>query len=231
MTCFRKKHNICGIEGELELSFREGEDTFDLQKWTTSKLSKDGVHKVTIHYDNSLRNGHNEFSMVADTPDIIGPFDAEWCKGFKKLSHLATWHLMSSKGPIHYPSNAVYLAGDRDYRGLRKGESKPLVDRDGNHIYRARLKVPPSLDLPPGVEPPPATAVYELWMLEGEGKARQLDAARSSAIWPDATDEDLMQEPDQLRAALGARLPGLIESFKADITKAGLYWTPGDVPF
>lgn len=231
MTFFSKKHTICGIEGELELSFLAREDKFYKQRWTASKLHKDGVHEVVISYDNSLRNGYNEFSMVVSTPEISGPFDTEWCKGFKQLSHLAKWRLMSSKGPIYYPANAIYLAGDRDYRGLRKGESKPLVDSNGNHTYRARLEVPHTVELPPGVEPPPATAVYELWMLEGEGKERELDAARSSAIWPDATDEDLMQEPDQLRAALEARLPGLIESFKADITKAGLYWTPGDVPF
>lgn len=59
-----------------------------------------------------------------------------------------------------------------------------------------------------------------------EGKERQLEAARSAACWPEATDEELMQEPNALRKQLEARLPGLIAQFKTDITAAGLYWSP-----
>ena len=60
--------------------------------------------------------------------------------------------------------------------------------------------------------------------LFSEGKARELDTARMSAVWPEATDEELMQEPEALRAQLDARLPGLLEAFRADIAAAGLAW-------
>lgn len=59
-----------------------------------------------------------------------------------------------------------------------------------------------------------------------KGKARNLDAARSSAVWPDATDEVLSQEPDQLREALTERLPQLVEEFRRDMEAAGFLWKP-----
>lgn len=67
-------------------------------------------------------------------------------------------------------------------------------------------------------------------MREGEGKERDLDAARRVAVWPDATDAELMQEPEELRAALVARLPGLIAAMRADIEAAGFVWSPADFP-
>lgn len=59
-----------------------------------------------------------------------------------------------------------------------------------------------------------------------EGKARNLDAARASAVWPETTDEELCAEPEELKARLDARLPALIAQFRADIEAAGLRWSP-----
>lgn len=58
-----------------------------------------------------------------------------------------------------------------------------------------------------------------------EGKARDFDAARSCGVWPDATDEQLSVEPEELKAALIERLPALIEKMKSDITGAGFDWS------
>ena len=58
--------------------------------------------------------------------------------------------------------------------------------------------------------------------LFSEGKVRELDTARRAAIWPEATDAELMQEPEALRAQLQARLPALMEAFRADVAAAGL---------
>lgn len=60
----------------------------------------------------------------------------------------------------------------------------------------------------------------------GEGKARELDHARSSAVWPEATDEQLSVEPAALRAALEARLPKLIADFREAMNGAGFFWSP-----
>lgn len=62
--------------------------------------------------------------------------------------------------------------------------------------------------------------------LFSEGKARDFKAARSCAIWPDASDEILSLEKPELTAALEARLPGLVDEFRAAIESAGFVWQP-----
>ena len=49
----------------------------------------------------------------------------------------------------------------------------------------------------------------------GKGKERELDAARNSAVWPNATDEQLCS--DYLKDILIARLPKLLNEFKTAI--------------
>lgn len=53
----------------------------------------------------------------------------------------------------------------------------------------------------------------------GEGKARELDSARSAAIWPDATDDQLTAPG--LEDRLLARLPALISEFKTAVESLG----------
>lgn len=61
-----------------------------------------------------------------------------------------------------------------------------------------------------------------------EGKARELDNARSAASWPEATDAELMQEPEALKAVLLARLPQLLVEFRAAMESCGFAWeAPG----
>ncbi|WP_210235247.1 hypothetical protein, partial [Mesorhizobium sp. M2D.F.Ca.ET.206.01.1.1] len=55
-------------------------------------------------------------------------------------------------------------------------------------------------------------------------KARDLDAARRAAIWPEASDAELSVEPEALKAALAARLPALIAEFRRDMETAGFLW-------
>ena len=52
-----------------------------------------------------------------------------------------------------------------------------------------------------------------------EGKARELDHARSSAVWPEATDEELSVSKDELIVKLKARLPALMADFEDAMTK------------
>lgn len=59
-----------------------------------------------------------------------------------------------------------------------------------------------------------------------EGKERQLDYARSAAVWPEATDEQLRLPKEELTKLLEARLPGLMADFRADIEAAGFAWQP-----
>lgn len=59
-----------------------------------------------------------------------------------------------------------------------------------------------------------------------EGKARDLDAARRAANWPDATDEELSADPETLKAALLARLPAMVAEFRTAMESAGFMWEP-----
>lgn len=62
----------------------------------------------------------------------------------------------------------------------------------------------------------------------GEGKERDFDAARNSAVWPEATEAELMA--DDLEEKLKARHPQLMADFKADIEKLGLLFEPAKEP-
>lgn len=55
----------------------------------------------------------------------------------------------------------------------------------------------------------------------GEGKERDFDAARSCAIWPEATDEQLSLPKEELTKLLLERLPALMQDFKHDMEKLG----------
>lgn len=57
-----------------------------------------------------------------------------------------------------------------------------------------------------------------------EGKQRDFDAARSSAIWEDATDEELSQDSKTLKQALLKRLPALMKKFKHDMEALGFVY-------
>jgi hypothetical protein len=59
----------------------------------------------------------------------------------------------------------------------------------------------------------------------GKGKQRELHHARSSAVWPEATDAELMQEPEQLTQALLDRLPALMAEFRAMVEGLGFQYT------
>jgi hypothetical protein len=98
---------------------------------------------VTLRYDDECKNGHNTFTITANyyetyrqpnEPNLIhssgktvwlsscGCLHNEIKKHFPELKHLIKWHLVSSDGPMHYLANTLYLAGDKDYNGKRKGE-------------------------------------------------------------------------------------------------------------
>lgn len=165
---------------------------------------------------------------------------------FPELAHLIKWHLCDTRGPMHYVENTTYLAGDLDRNGLRKGETQQIIAKGGVPLWElvadatgCKLKTPlgpedditrmpvhrletllvsatKSTDLP--------KLRWEPCLRRGEGKERQLDAARRCAIWPEATDEQLCLPKEELTALLEARLPDLLQRFRADVEAAGLLW-------
>ncbi len=61
-----------------------------------------------------------------------------------------------------------------------------------------------------------------------EGKPRELDHARSTAVWPEVTDAELITWSDDgsLKQRLLDRAPALLAAFRADVEAAGFWWTP-----
>ena len=187
-----------------------------------------------VRWSDEYRNGYKTFSITGRV--FIRPQGSErlveTARGCvhddikEVIPHLAPflkWHLVSEDGPLYYIENTVYLAGDRDCFGLRKGECRQL--RRGGHgplvwVLKADKELP---EREYSDTRPEDTAVlrYVPSKRVGEGKIRDLDSARKTAVWPDATDEELMQEPKALKAALLARLPALMAKFKADIEFLG----------
>lgn len=260
-----------------------------------------------LRFDDECGNGFNSFAITGESgycdaalkargvgyrlqADSFGCLHEDAARVFPELAHLIPFHLFDSRGPMHYAANAVYLAGDRDHWGKRKGEphqferrivfgSNPIEHAPGGYWNRDKFAawvesmIAEGMPAVIGVEEIPhkdkpgetykfsphytlsgyacdwtgapfdserkarnfahalthcAPRVISVPVSWGEGKARELDAARRAACWPDATDAELMQEPDALRAALEARLPALVESFNSAMRAAGFYLSPHD---
>lgn len=187
---------------------------------------------VTIRYDDRCGNGHNTFSITGELR-VNGRWESGGClhdliqERVPEYSHLIKWHLVSTDGPMHYIANTLYHASDRDCWGLRKGERRQIRNgKTGKLSWKLAIldsqgqKVEPDQYLDSDTKPPTtATVEYVPWEEIGEGKARELDRARATAVWPDATDEELLA-PD-LEAKLTARLPRLLDEFRRDIEALG----------
>ncbi len=202
---------------------------------------------ATVRYDDECGNGHNSFAITADIygPDphpcertikskdgktlwefMGGCCHDEIVKHFPQLRELVKWHLVSSDGPMHYIGNTVYLAGNRDCNGLLKGEFRQHHSRGNQNAGVAgvpnwQLKVPDreARDIYANEKPAPIVCEWEPCGRTGEGKERELDAARHCAVWPDATDEELTAPG--LKERLTARLPALMADFQRAVESLG----------
>ena len=182
---------------------------------------------VELRFDDNCRNGHETFSLAGEVRSLArcearGCLHDDIAKVFPELAPLIKWHLISTDGPMHYIGNTCYHAGDRDCNGLRRGEQKPILGPDKVPTWVP--KTTPEKYVKGHEQPAPVLVEYELWCRKGEGKERDLAAARSCAVWPDATDEELCQERPQLEAALKARLPALLAEFKQAMLEIGFIY-------
>jgi len=102
----------------------------------TREFTRDGTRFLLdahVRYDDSCGNGHNTFSITGVLKEKMGSRFIEHSAGcihdeivnaVPELAPYIKWHLCSSDGPMHYLQNSLYLAGDRDCWGKRKGEPK-----------------------------------------------------------------------------------------------------------
>lgn len=127
------------------------------------------------------------------------------------------------KHPDIVSRNIYYLLGERDYFGYLKGEQRRAPRSEQGALMWALKEAPFTVV---ASETQPADVVLDWEPVMGEGKARELNAARQTAVWPDATDEELSQEPEELRKALLDRLPSLMARFKDALESIGFDYDP-----
>ena len=213
--------------------------TKNQKKVVTKTLPNNRQLIIKIRYDDSCGNGHNSFAITADLIntkkhgeakyEAFGMLHDEIRKHAPELIKYLKWHLTSSDGPMHYLTNSMYHAGDKDYNGLRKGERRQIINGktklpawelvavgvDGVDISIHELAKYKNSETQPVS---PYILEYRPWYSIGEGKEPDLQAARNSAVWPEAELEDFTEEK------LKARLPALMEEFKRDMEELGFIY-------
>jgi hypothetical protein len=173
-----------------------------------------------VRYDDQCGNGHNTFSITADIRDEHGDAGGGCChalivEAWPELAPLIKWHLCSSDGPMHYLANTLYHV---EQHGPDKAWLEVRTEVAGvvatGMIYGERAK----LEAAAAQDPTRCTVKVD----KKTAKIRNLDYARSSACWPEATDEELTAPG--LKERLEARLPALLAEFRAAVESLGFVW-------
>lgn len=177
---------------------------------------------IAVVMPNTTRE--SEYTGLDDVPDEIRALIPPHLIAAQKFNGCHPF------GPWYYIENTVFLAGDRDHWGLRKGEKKQVM-KGGKvpswiltRVYEGGQTSDDFPQYADGPERPTQTCrlEYRPWYREGEGKARELNSARHVAVWPEATDEQLMS--DNLAQMLRDRLPALIVEFRKTIESLEFTW-------
>ena len=233
-------HSINGVSGRYfgaTVSYKSKPGCLAQQRWKSHSrpingYGQDAALSVELRFDDECGNGHNTFSITAEVRrprardiDAGGCLHDDIARIFPELAPFIKWHLVSTDYPMHYIANTVYHAGDLDHNGLRKGEVRQI--RNGKTGQLAWIMQGTRTQYHDGDTPPTDTVIasWQPWCHTGEGKERQLDHARSSACWPDAPDSILCADRATLTATLHARLPALLDAFKAAISACGFIYT------
>jgi len=193
--------------------------------------------RAFVRYDDECGNGHNTFAITGEYWEQGKSRDSggggcchdEIAKAFPELAPFIKWHLCSSNQPLHYIANTIYHAGNRDCHGLLAGEFRQFKSHgprqnDGvEGVPNWELVFPEGMkrDIYANEKPAPVVLEWKPYGRTGEGKARDFDAARSCAIWPEATDEQLSLPAKELEALLMARHPALMAEFEQAVESLG----------
>jgi len=188
------------------------------------KFTEDGVSyslKVSLRYDDECGNGHNTFAMTGELREhtagrsrfiSCGCLHDDIKKIFPEFEHLIKWHLCSSDGPMHYIANTVYHA---ESHGPNRCHIKFNDKKNG--LSTSSLKYCDLFEGQKIVDSHPD--LYIMRIDQKTEKFADLNAARHSAIWPEATDEELQSLA--LECKLKSRLPGLLAEFQKTMENLG----------
>ena len=187
---------------------------------------------VDVRHDDECGNGYNSFAVTAtiyktgkrnDSAMIMdGCCHDEIIKVFPKLKKYIKWHLCSTDEPMHYVANTIYHASNKDCWGLQKGEIRQLKNgKTGELCWKLEEHNEIAKYINSNTEPklPDIKLKYVAWCRVGEGKERNIKAARNSAIWENATVKQLLD-----KKALKERLPALMVEFKKDVESLGMVY-------
>lgn len=179
---------------------------------------KPAVMSVQLRHDDECGNGHNTFAITAEIAsreggriESCGCLHDEIRKHFPELAYLIKWHLCSTDGPMHYIAGTVYHA-------LQHGPKSAWI----SYVDQSHPLKPKGMKYCGVVEANDIAAKYPGCVIqidEKTAKVANFGYARSSAIWPEATDEQLAS-PD-LPQMLADRLPGLLAEFQQVIVGLG----------
>ena len=175
---------------------------------------------VELRFDDECRNGHETFAITADIRENGREYMGGCCHDeivlrFPELAHLIKWHCVSTDGPMHYLANTVYHADEHGpnmawvyYTG--QPDQLNLGDNKERLLCYAKESDARNAEGKPG---------YRVMWDDKTAKVANLDHARSSAVWPDATIEQLRD-----KSALLARLPALMSDFHLNMARCGFVW-------
>lgn len=179
--------------------------------------------RLFIRYDDRCNNGHNSFSITADiftekqsknskNPYMCGCCHDEIKIAFPEFAHLIKWHLMNSDGPMYYIENTLYHADEHGPNSAHVYFNEPITGKSLLLEYCDEKDLIKYWDESKKI----FKSGYIIKWDEKTAKKANLEGARKTAIWPDATIEQLRN-----KCLLIARLPDLIEQFKKDIEAIG----------
>lgn len=174
--------------------------------------------RAIVRYDDRCGNGHNTFSITGEWTEpgqswnngASGCIHEEIAAAFPELATLIKWHLCSSDGPLHYIANTTYHATQHGPK------SAWIYHEDKTNGIASHCVKYCDIDEAQKIC---TTAGYTMQVDAKTAKEANLEHARSSAIWPDATQSQLLD-----KNALMERLPGLMLEFKAAVESLGFVY-------
>jgi hypothetical protein len=220
--------NVLGVDARAFAVIAESSGRIRNQTIKATRYYKEHGHEYRItaelRFDDECKNGHETFAVTADIREDGREYAGGCChdeiaKHFPEWAPLIKWHLCSTDGPMHYLANTTYHADEHGHTHAWVYYKAPQSDPLGIGEDRERLLSYCKRSIAEQAE---GKSGYRVQWDEKTAKVRNLDHARSSAIWPEATDAELCA-PD-LRGKLVARLPALMSEFKAAMLGAGFLW-------
>lgn len=186
-----------------------------------------------VRHDDECGNGHNTFSITGQldekSPSGIwrdysgGCIHDRIAAHFPELAPFIKWHLMGTNEPMHYAANTLYHALQHGPTHAWVYYTMP-VPADPLNIFKESKRELMDYIKADEAKRAEGQPGYVVKWDEKTVKVRNLDYARSSAVWPDAPEELLTGDPEALKAALIARLPALMLEFKAAVESLGLVY-------